>query len=128
MDFVERLRIDELRRIEKQITVFLKSWRKMNKDLLALNEQNAALSRDYAQLKEAHEMQIKTVCDEHESALERVKTEWQQKYDADMVAIKTQLDNVEHDWQQKVAALQADLEEERRIKNVMMARIRGVEV
>lgn len=78
---VERLHIDELKRVEKQTMSLLKAWRRVNKELADLRAEHEKLSDIHAQAQASHEGDIAHLQSEQEKALSGKESAWQTKYD-----------------------------------------------
>lgn len=134
----ERLHIDELKRVEKQTATLLKSWRRLQKDFAQLQEKYDRLEAQFRLAGETHATQLQEKSASHQDALNALESQWQARYDAEVMQIRQELAEANHKHQReleevraeaqaRVDALNNELKQEKAVKMAMIARIRGVE-
>lgn len=145
---LERLHIDELKRVEKQAATLLKSRQRLQQDFGNLNARFKRLSEQHeaAQISQAAALAERE--EQNREALSALEGRWQNKYDQEIATLQadhaeridklqeeiailkdTQLQELEasrKERQHAVEALQAELTHEKKINAAMVARIRGV--
>ena len=145
---VERLHIDELKRVEKQAGMLLKSWRRLQKESRDLDAKFTRLSEQHEAAQAAHANTLAEREEAHREALAALQTQWQEKYDREtaaleadcaaksgglqeeIVALKSvhlqEMEALREEQQLAIEALRTELARERKVKAAMVARIRGV--
>lgn len=135
---VERLPIDELKRIEKQASNVLKRWRKLQKDFADLQNQHAKLQEEFRLTVDKNAEVLAAQGDSHRESLNVLEQQWNTRYERDVAALNQQLQELQqkHDiiFQQQQAenqlrfdALHQELKQERNVKAALIARVRGVD-
>ena len=135
---VERLPIDELKRIEKQASNVLKRWRKLQKDFADLQNQHAKLQEEFRLTVDKNAEVLAAQGDSHREALNVLEQQSNTRYERDVAALNQQLQELQqkHDitFQQQQAenqlrfdALHQELRQERNVKDALIARVRGVD-
>ena len=144
----ERLHIDEMKRIEKQVNTLVKSWQKLTKNHTQLEEKYAILNEEMARLKSRHQEQLAELEQRHSEAEDAAKIaleeaisdegrRWQQKYDETVAAHEAQLreTNDAHqnalselrlEMERKEQALTRELSQVKKVKDALSNRVLGV--
>lgn len=144
----ERLHIDEMKRIEKQVNTLVKSWQKLTRSHTQLEEKYAILNEEMARVKSRHQEKLAELEQRHceaeeaarlalESAVSDEGRRWQQKYDETIAAHETQLretndahqnelNELRLEMERKEQALTRELEQVRKVKNALSNRVLGV--
>lgn len=135
---VERLHIDELKRVEKQTATLLKAWQRLQKDQVDLQEKYRQLEAKFTATGEQYLLQLQEKEDSHQQTLREVEEQWQQRYEDEMTQLRQkltdtqqqhqrELEEVRSEFQARFDTLHNELKQERATKAIMVARIRGVD-
>lgn len=144
----ERLHIDEMKRIEKQVNTLVKSWQKLTKSHAQLEEKYAILNEEMAQVKSKHQEKLTELEQQRseseeaaqlalESAVSDEGRRWQLKYDETIATHETQLreaneahqnelNELRLEMERKEQALTKELEQVRKVKDALSNRVLGV--
>lgn len=144
----ERLHIDELKRIEKQVSTLIKSWEKLKKTHAQLEEKYTVSVENLESTKLEHKNAITAMEQRHSDAAEMAKVAldkavshetryWQQKYDETCKAYEQKIQDLqqEHDLvlreykeqsEQHEALLNKELSKVKSIKDALSNRVLGV--
>ena len=145
---LERLHIDELKRVEKQAATLLKSWRRLQKEFRDLDARFARLSEQHETARIDHATALAGREEVHRETLSALEIRWQEKYDRETAALHTdhaaeteklqeqivtlkaahlkEMEASREDRRRAIEALQTELSREKKVKAAMVARIRGV--
>lgn len=138
MNMVERLHIDELKRVEKQTNALLKLFRRLQKDYANLQEKYARLENIHKQSVESYITQIDSNKVEHSHALAALEEQWKQRYEEEMAMMqedmrakatehKMALEAQASEFRANLEKVNAELKREKTLNAAMIARIRGVD-
>lgn len=144
----ERLHIDELKRIEKQVNTLVKSWQKLTKNHAQLEEKYTALTEEMGQLKSRHQEQLDDLKQHHseaeaaaqvalETAVSEEGRRWQHKYDEAVAAHEAQLRETNDAHQNALSELRLEMERKeqklvnelsqvKKVKEALSNRVLGV--
>ena len=92
---VERLPIDELKRIEKQASNVLKRWRKLQKDFADLQNQHAKLQEEFRLTVDKNAEVLAAQGDSHRESLNVLEQQWNTRYERDVAALNQQLQELQ---------------------------------
>lgn len=137
MPLDERLHIDELKRVERQVNALLKLWRRLNRDHVLLSEKFAKLEAAYVDDQSTHAAQLGQLRAEHARALENGERQWQEKMQWLENQHAAASDTMAREHDEKVMALETAHREEinalekhiaqlERQLGILVARVRGV--
>ena len=111
----ERLNIDELQRIQRQVETLLKHWRKLNQDYKNLQLKYNQLNHDYGQ-------QIKASAE----ALREAELTWQEEKSLLITNLEQEKEEYILTYEKKEKVLREEMERVNKLNEAMVARIRGV--
>lgn len=138
MPLDERLHIDELKRVERQMATLLKLWRRLNRDHSLLTEKFAKLETAYTEEQTNHAAHLQRLQNDHARVQESSERQWKEQLQwleqrhedsgrETALAHNEQLAALRREHQEEVADMQGQIARLERQLNALAARVRGVE-